>query len=46
MAKFELTNDEAKQIQSILANATVRVSEAPIILKLIDKLKQPSKSKE
>ena len=43
--KYELSDEQVKQIQNILANVTVKVSEAPIIMKLIQALNAPVKEK-
>ncbi len=43
MAKYELSNDQVKQISSILSNATVKVGDAPVVLSLIKAVNTPIK---
>lgn len=41
MAKYELTEEQAKGIVQILSNITVKVSESQIVLGMIQALRKP-----
>lgn len=43
MAKYELSDAQVKQLMTIIANATVRGSDAPAILQLSRALQTPIK---
>ena len=46
MAKYELSNQQVDQLQSILARADIKGMEAPMIISLSQVLRTPLKEKE
>ena len=46
MAKYELTDEQVKQLMSILANTTIKGADAPAIIDLSRALQAPIKDEE
>ena len=45
MAKYELTDEQVKNLQNILANTQIRGADAPVIIKLVQALQKPIEEK-
>ena len=41
MAKYELSDDQVKQLLAIIASAQIRGNDAPVIIQLVQALQKP-----